>query len=112
MVGEQTQTPPEREEQLRRLRKTDPDPRVRRRAHGVVLMEQGHTLGEQGPVLWHGSPSGACLGGPLRGARTVGRGRPGTRRSPPEAGCGRLWLAFLSVSAALRKAGHRRLVSR
>ncbi|HEV8191465.1 MAG TPA: helix-turn-helix domain-containing protein, partial [Ktedonobacterales bacterium] len=46
MVGEQTQIHEERMEQLRHLTKTDPDPRVRRRAHGVLLVEQGHTLAE------------------------------------------------------------------
>jgi hypothetical protein len=46
MVGEQTQTHEERVEQLRPLTKTDPDPRVRRWAHGVLLGEQGHPLAE------------------------------------------------------------------
>ncbi|HEX9035517.1 MAG TPA: helix-turn-helix domain-containing protein [Ktedonobacterales bacterium] len=32
--------------QLRRLCKTDPDPRVRRRAQGALLVEQGHPLAE------------------------------------------------------------------
>jgi transposase len=46
MAEEQTQTGEERVEQLRHLTKTDPDPRVRRRAQGVLLVEQGHTLAE------------------------------------------------------------------
>ena len=46
MVEEQVRSPDERVEQLRHLVKTDPDPRVRRRAHGVLLVEQGHTLAE------------------------------------------------------------------
>jgi transposase len=33
----------ERSAQLRHLTKTDPDPRVRRRAHAVLLVEEGHT---------------------------------------------------------------------
>jgi transposase len=36
----------QRLERLRQLTKTDPDPRVRRRAHGVLLVEQGHPLAE------------------------------------------------------------------
>lgn len=46
MVEEQVLTRDGRVDQLRRLCKTDPDPRVRRRAHGVLLVEQGHTLAE------------------------------------------------------------------
>jgi transposase len=46
MGEEQAQTREEWVEQLRQLTKRDPDPRVRRRAHGVLLVEQGHTLAE------------------------------------------------------------------
>jgi transposase len=33
----------ERREQLQHVMKTDPDPRVRRRAHAVLLVDEGHT---------------------------------------------------------------------
>jgi transposase len=46
MVEEQDRASEERVEQWRHLVKTDPDPRVRRRAHGVLLVEQGHALAE------------------------------------------------------------------
>jgi transposase len=46
MAEEQALTPQERMEQLRHLTKTDPDPRVRRRAHGVLLVEQGLALAQ------------------------------------------------------------------
>jgi transposase len=46
MGGEQAQPQKERVQQLRHLTKTDPDPRVRRRAHGVLLVEQGQTLAQ------------------------------------------------------------------
>lgn len=46
MLEEQTGTREARVEQLRHLTKSDPDPRVRRRAHGVLLVEQGHPLAE------------------------------------------------------------------
>jgi transposase len=36
---------------LRRLRKTDPDPRVRQRAQAVLLVEHGHTLASVGRLL-------------------------------------------------------------
>jgi len=36
---------------LRRLIKTDPDPRVRQRARAVLLVEQGHTLASVGRLL-------------------------------------------------------------
>lgn len=36
---------------LRRLIKTDPDPRVRQRAQAVLLVEQGHTLASVGRLL-------------------------------------------------------------
>lgn len=32
---------------LRRLIKTDPDPRVRQRAQAVLLVEQGHSLASE-----------------------------------------------------------------
>jgi hypothetical protein len=118
MVGEQTQTHPEREEQLRRLRKTDPDPRVRRRAHGVVLVEQGHTLVEQGHTLVDVARFFGMAPPRVRAwtDRFVARGRSGVADQahgdrPPKLDAAAA-LAFLSVSAALRKAGHRRLVSR
>jgi putative transposase len=44
MGGEQVLTQQERVEQVRHLTKTDPDPRVRRRAHGALLVEQGQRL--------------------------------------------------------------------
>ncbi len=46
MVAEQALTQKERVEQLRHLTKTDPDPRVRRRAHGVLLAEQAQSLAQ------------------------------------------------------------------
>lgn len=46
MVEEQALTHEERMELLRHLCKTDADPRVRRRAHGVLLVAQGHPLAE------------------------------------------------------------------
>jgi transposase len=46
MVEEQALPRKERVEQLRHLTKTDPDPRVRRRAHGVLLVEQGQSLAQ------------------------------------------------------------------
>ena len=48
MAEEQTRTVTheERMGQLRHLTKTDPDPRVRRRAHGVLLVEQGLSLAQ------------------------------------------------------------------
>jgi transposase len=46
MVEEQVCAREERVEQLRHLTRTDPDPRVRRRAHGALLVEQGHSLAE------------------------------------------------------------------
>ena len=33
----------ERREQVQHMMKTDPDPRVRRRAHALLLVEEGHT---------------------------------------------------------------------
>ena len=36
---------------LRRLLKTDPDPRVRQRAQAVLLVEHGHTLASVGRLL-------------------------------------------------------------
>lgn len=41
---DQTDEQQERTEKLRHLTKTDPDPRVRRRAQAVVLVEEGQTL--------------------------------------------------------------------
>jgi len=38
-------------EGLRRLIKTDPDPRVRQRAQAVLMVEQGHTLASVGRLL-------------------------------------------------------------
>jgi transposase len=38
-------------EELRRLIKTDPDPRARQRAQAVLLVEQGHTLASVGRLL-------------------------------------------------------------
>ena len=38
-------------EALRRLIKTDPDPRVRQRAQAVLLVEQGHRLASVGRLL-------------------------------------------------------------
>lgn len=46
MVEGQALTQQERVEQLRHLTKTDPDPRGRRRAHGVLLVEQGQSLAQ------------------------------------------------------------------
>ena len=46
MVGEQALSQTERMQQLRHLTKTDPDPRVRRRAHGALLVEQGKPLAQ------------------------------------------------------------------
>jgi transposase len=46
MVEGQVLTQQERVEQLRHLTKTDPDPRVRRRAHGALLVEQGQPLAQ------------------------------------------------------------------
>jgi transposase len=46
MVEAQTLAQQERVEQLRHLTKTDPDPRVRRRAHGALLVEQGQPLAQ------------------------------------------------------------------
>jgi hypothetical protein len=38
-------------ERLRRLIKTDPDPRARQRAQAVLLVEQGYTLASVGRLL-------------------------------------------------------------
>jgi transposase len=46
MVEGQVLPQQEHVEQLRHLTKTDPDPRVRRRAHGVLLVEQGQSLAQ------------------------------------------------------------------
>jgi transposase len=46
MVEERALTQKERVEQLHHLTKTDPDPRVRRRAHGALLVEQGQPLAQ------------------------------------------------------------------
>ena len=46
MVEGQVLPQQERVDQLRHLTKTDPDPRVRRRAHGALLVEQGQPLAE------------------------------------------------------------------
>lgn len=42
-MEEQTNEAPARSAQLRHLTKTDPDPRVRRRAHAVLLVEEGQS---------------------------------------------------------------------
>jgi transposase len=49
MAAEAADEPPV--EGLRRLIKTDPDPRVRQRAQAVLLVEQGHTLASVGRLL-------------------------------------------------------------
>jgi transposase len=46
MAKKQAVIQQERVDQLRHLTKTDPDPRVRRRAHGVLLVEQGQSLAQ------------------------------------------------------------------
>src|SRR5262249_7266923 len=46
MVEGQVLTQQERVDQLRHLSKTDADPRVRRRAHGALLVEQSPTLAQ------------------------------------------------------------------
>jgi transposase len=46
MVEKEDPTQQERAEQLRHLTKTDPDPRVRRQAHGALLVEQGQQLAQ------------------------------------------------------------------
>ena len=46
MAEEQALPQKEHVEQLRHLTKTDPDPRVRRRAHGALLVEQEQTLAQ------------------------------------------------------------------
>lgn len=64
MVEEQALTYEEYLEQLRHLCKTDADPRVRRRAHGVLLVARP-SAGRGGALLWDRPPSGARLAGPL-----------------------------------------------
>lgn len=46
MVEAQSLSQQERVEQLHQLTKADPDPRVRRRAHGALLVEQGQSLAQ------------------------------------------------------------------
>jgi len=46
MVEGEALTQQERVEQVRHLTKTDADPRVRRRAHGALLVEQGQPLAQ------------------------------------------------------------------
>ncbi len=41
--GEDEEDAQERHTQLQHIIKTDPDPRVRRRAHALLLVEEGHT---------------------------------------------------------------------
>jgi transposase len=46
MVEAQTLSQQERVEQVQHVTKTEPDPRVRRRAHGALLVEQGQSLAQ------------------------------------------------------------------
>lgn len=43
MLEQQDEEARERREQLQHVMKTDPDPRVRRRAHALLLVAEGHT---------------------------------------------------------------------
>ncbi len=70
-MGPAEEAQPERRERsaaLRHLTKTDPDPRVRRRAQALLLVEEGHSQARAARLL-HTSAylrlSGPCLAGPL-----------------------------------------------
>ncbi len=70
---------------LRGLTRTDPDPRVRRRAHALLLVAEGRTVAAVARAVRDGAEPHPRLAGPVSGGRPPGPRRRAALRSPAQA---------------------------